>query len=462
VQTKFDAAQLADATTAAAAGAIRKCVHCGLCTATCPTYTLLGDELDSPRGRIYLIKKMLETRALPSARVVTHLDRCLSCLACETHCPSGVSYRRIIDKGRAYVERHYRRPLPDRVLRNLLVHVLPYPGRFRAAMMLAALAQPLAGWFERTRSLRPLASLLRLRQAAAALRRRSDTPREPRARQLEPHPTQPQRTAARGLRVGLARGCVEPVLDPDIQAATVRLLERAGCEIVRAEREGCCGGLSHHMGREAEALTLVRANVDAWHRRLDEGALDAIVVTTSGCGPVVRDFGHLLREDPRYADKAARVAALACDVSELLDRIGLPPRVLAGPVVVGYHPACSLQHGQRVGSAPVRLLREVGFEVRVPQDAHLCCGSAGVYNILEPTIAAQLGARKAQALDALGADVIVTGNVGCMVQVGAASGLPMVHLAQLLDWATGGPKPAGMREARATRWRAKLLTSCAD
>ena len=254
-----------------------------------------------------------------------------------------------------------------------------------------------------------------------------------------------ERAPARTLRVGIARGCVEPVLDPDIQAATVRLLERAGCDIVRADGEGCCGGLPHHMGREAEALELARANVDAWHRALAAGPLDAIVITASGCGPVVRDFDHLLRGDPRYAAKAARVSALACDVSEVLDRIGLPPSTLGKRTVVGYHAACSLQHGRRGVSAPVRLLRAAGFEVRVPEDAHLCCGSAGVYNILEPDIAAQLGARKAQALEALAADVIVTGNLGCMVQIGAAGGLPVVHLAQLLDWATGGPTPAGMR-----------------
>ena len=447
MQTKFDAAQLADPTTAAAAGAIRKCVHCGFCTATCPTYALLGDELDSPRGRIYLIKEMLENSALPSEGVVRHIDRCLSCLSCETHCPSGVSYRRIIDKGRAYIERHYRRPLPDRALRALLARVLPYPGRFRAAIRLAAIALPLAGWFERRPLTRPLASLLRLRRAATAIKHKGpvDATRDAAAKHGSPARAQSHPAAAPGLRIGVAQGCVEPVLDPDIQAAAVRLLERAGCEVVRAEREGCCGGLSHHMGREAEARVLARANVDAWHRVLEERPLDAIVITASGCGPVVRDFGHLLREDEYYAAKAARVAALACDLSEVLERIGLPPPVRVPQTIVGYHPACSLQHGQRVGSAPVQLLREAGFEVRVPKDAHLCCGSAGVYNILEPAIAAQLGARKAEALDALAADVIATGNLGCMVQIGAASGLPVVHLAELLDWATGGPKPAGMR-----------------
>jgi glycolate oxidase iron-sulfur subunit len=447
MQTKFDAAQLADPTTAAAAAAIRSCVHCGFCTATCPTYVLLGDELDSPRGRIYLIKQMLETSARPSAQVVKHLDRCLSCLACETFCPSGVSYRRIIDKGRAYVEEHYRRPFKDRALRRLLAHILPYRRRFRVALSAAALAQPLAGWFERTASLRPLAVLLRLSRTARAARRPAASLRErDRGQALAPPLPSPPRPAAAGaLRVGLMRGCVEPVLDPAIQEASERLLRRAGCEIVRAGREGCCGALPHHLGREAAALELARATVDAWHRELEAGPLAAIVVTASGCGPVIRDYGYLLRDDPRYAAKAARVSELACDISELLERIGLPPVTQLPPTVVGYHAACSLQHGLRVADAPARLLRGAGFEVRTPQNAHLCCGSAGVYNVLQPDIAAELGARKAASLDALEPDVIAAGNIGCMLQIGQASGVPAVHVAELLDWATGGPKPGRLR-----------------
>jgi len=441
MQTKFDAAQLADPATAAAAGAIRGCVHCGFCTATCPTYVLLGNELDSPRGRIYLIKEMLENGALPSAAVVKHLDRCLSCLACETHCPSGVSYRRIIDKGRAYVQEHYRRPFADRALRAMLAWVLPHRQRFRGALLLAALMQPFAGWIERIPGMRPLAVLLSLNRAAKSLGREVSTGRGP-----DPAPLRPA-AAIQGsaLRVGIAQGCVEPVLAPEIQWASVRLLQRAGCEIVTVKREGCCGALSHHMGRDAEALELARATVDAWHRQIEAGPLAAIVVTASGCGPVIRDYGHLLRDDARYAAKAAQVSALACDLCELMERIGLPPAIGVPPIVVGYHAACSLQHGQRVTTAPVRLLADAGFEVREPKESHLCCGSAGVYNILQPDIAAQLGARKAQALGALGADVIATGNIGCMVQIGAAGSVPTVHIAQLLDWATGGPKPAALR-----------------
>ena len=454
MQTKFDAAQLADPDTSVSEKILRACVHCGFCTATCPTYVLLGDELDSPRGRIYLIKQMLETSARPSAHVVKHLDRCLSCLACETFCPSGVSYRRIIDKGRAYVEEHYRRPFKDRALRWLLAHILPYRRRFRVALSAAALAQPLAGWFERTASLRPLAVLLHLSRTARAARRPAAQPRgEDRGHALalsrspspspsSPSPPQPE---AGALRVGLLRGCVEPLLDPAIQEASERLLRRAGCEIVRAEREGCCGALPHHLGREAAALELARAAVDAWHRELEAGPLAAIVVTASGCGPVIRDYGYLLRDDPRYAARAARVSELACDISELLERIGLPPITHLPPTVVAYHAACSLQHGLKVAEAPARLLRAAGFDVRTPQNAHLCCGSAGVYNVLQPDIAAELGARKAASLDALEPDVIAAGNIGCMLQIGQRSRVPAVHVAELLDWATGGPKPERLR-----------------
>jgi glycolate oxidase iron-sulfur subunit len=354
-----------------------------------------------------------------------------------------VSYRRIIDKGRAYVEEHYRRPLKDRALRWLLALILPHRRRFRVALSAAALAQPLAGWFERTASLRPLAVLLRLSRTARAARRATARARgRDRGHALAPPSPRP---VAGALRVGLVRGCVEPVLDPAIQEASERLLRRAGCAIVRAEREGCCGALPHHLGREATALELARATVDAWHRELEAGPLAAIVVTASGCGPVIRDYGYLLRDDPRYAAKAARVSELACDISELLERIGLPPLIRLPPTVVGYHAACSLQHGLKLADAPARLLRGAGFEVRLPQNSHLCCGSAGVYNVLQPDIAAELGARKAASLDALEPDVIAAGNIGCMLQIGQASGVPAVHVAELLDWATGGPTPERLR-----------------
>ena len=419
MQTHFSPDQLADPDTSNSESVIRKCVHCGFCTATCPTYVLLGDELDSPRGRIYLIKDMLENDRAPTAEVVKHIDRCLSCLACVTACPSGVNYMHLVDHARAYIEDHYQRPWTDRFMRGLLAAVLPYPRRLRAAMALAPIGRPFAGLFRSMAALKPLAAMLDL----AA-----------RARPAGTAFTAPRVSGAKG-RVVILEGCVEPVVDPEIRAATVRLLTRAGFSVERAAGEGCCGALAHHMGREVDALAFARANVDAWTAQIERG-LVAVVVTMSGCGTTLKNYGFMLRNDPAYADKAARVSALAKDVTELLAEAGLP--------TVAYHAACSLQHGQKVTAAPKALLKQAGFTVAEPRDAHLCCGSAGTYNILQPDIAGQLRDRKAATLEAVHPDVIAAGNIGCMVQIGGATRVPIVHTVQLLDWATGGPKPPGL------------------
>jgi glycolate oxidase iron-sulfur subunit len=424
MQTHFTPAQLADPDTATSESVIRKCVHCGFCTATCPTYVLLGDELDSPRGRIYLIKQMLEHEARPTAEVVRHIDRCLSCLSCVTTCPSGVDYRRLVDHARAYVEDRYRRPLEERLLRWMLAFVLPHPGRFRLALALARLAKPARPLFAKG----PIAAMFALVPARAV----------PAPSALAAAPPQPKG------RIALLQGCAEPVLKPEIREATVRLLRRAGYEVVLAPGEGCCGALVHHMGRKAEALNAVRRNVDAWTREIEGRGLDAIVTTASGCGSNLKDYGFMLREDPAYADKAARVSALANDISELLASIDLPPMAAPRPLVVAYHPACSLQHGQKIITEPKRLLEAAGFTVRTPADAHLCCGSAGTYNILEPELAGQLGARKAATLEALTPDVIATGNIGCAVQIALRATVPVVHVVELLDWASGGPAPRAL------------------
>lgn len=429
MQTRFSPAQLADGDTAVSESVIRKCVHCGFCLATCPTYVLLGDELDSPRGRIYLMKDMLENERTPTAEVVKHIDRCLSCLSCMTTCPSDVNYSRLVDHARAYVEDNYRRPLWDRLLRGLLAATLPHPGRFRLALGLARLARPLAPVLDRVEPLKPLAAMLNLARRA------------PRAR---PQPAADV-VASRG-RVALLQGCAEPVLRPQIQSAAERLLGRAGFAVVRAADEGCCGALSHHMGRENEAKAFARRNVDAWTREIEAGGLDAIVVTASGCGGPIKNYGFLLREEPAYAEKAARVSALAKDVSEFLATAGLPPVTTPPRRVVAYQAACSLQHGQRIRETVPALLREAGYEVREPAEAHLCCGSAGTYNILQPKIAAQLRDRKLAALGETGASVIASGNIGCLTQLARGQGRPTVHAVELLDWACGGPRPAGVAE----------------
>jgi glycolate oxidase iron-sulfur subunit len=454
MQTFFTDGQRADPDIAEAEVVIRKCVHCGFCNATCPTFALLGDELDGPRGRIYLIKDMLENQRKPPAEVVKHIDRCLSCLACKTTCPSGVDYMQLIDHARTYVERRYNRPWTDRFFRGLLAAVLPYPGRFRAALALAPLARPFSGLFGRVAALKPLKAMLELasRNSSSPIgkggprsRGGGSPPRETGQNALSIASQQlPQSGSSSATRrVVILEGCAEPVLAPEIRDAAERLLARAGFEVVRAPGEACCGALVHHMGREARAMAFARANVDAWTRQIDDG-LAAIVVTTSGCGTTLKNYGRLLRHDPAYAAKAASVSAMAKDITELLAESGLPPRAIEPGLNVAYHAACSLQHGQRITAAPKALLAQAGFTIREPREAHLCCGSAGTYNILQSDIAAQLGARKAEALDATAPDVICAGNIGCLVQIAAYSRAPILHTVQLLDWATGGPKPEGL------------------
>ncbi len=428
MQTSFPPEALADPAMRASEEVIRKCVHCGFCTATCPTYVLLGDELDSPRGRIYLMKDMLENQREPSAEVVKHIDRCLSCLSCMTTCPSGVNYMHLVDHARAYINERYERPRAERFFRGLLAAVLPYPERFRWSLTLAPLARPFRGLLRKVASLRPLAAMLELAPASV------------------PAPVLAQSTRLRthAGRVAMLLGCAEPVLRPQIREAAVRLLNRCGQDVIFAPNEGCCGALVHHMGREQDALDAARRNVDAWTAEIERAGLDAIIITASGCGTTIKDYGFMLRGDPAYAEKAARVSALAVDVTEYLAKIGLPPSA-AKNVTVAYHPACSLQHGQKVIDAPKRLLAEAGFAVRVPAEAHLCCGSAGTYNILQSEIADTLGRRKADHIDRLQADVIATGNIGCATQIARFAGAPVVHTVELLDWATGGPKPAALR-----------------
>jgi glycolate oxidase iron-sulfur subunit len=428
MQTNFSQELLADPAMQASEAVIRKCVHCGFCTATCPTYVLLGDELDSPRGRIYLMKDMLENESEPTAEVVKHIDRCLSCLSCMTTCPSGVNYMHLVDHARAYIETRYRRPWHERLFRTMLAAVLPYPRRFRTALVLVRLARPLTGILRSFGPLRPAAAMLDLAplRVPAALR------------------TVPQVLAAgqRG-RVALLQGCAEPVLRPSIREATVRLLNRSGYEVVFAPGEGCCGALVHHMGKEQAALDAARRNVDAWTREIERAGLLAILVTASGCGTTIKDYGFLLRNDAAYAEKAVRVSALAKDITEFLGDTPLP--VGNGRnLKVAYHPACSLQHGQNVTAQPRQLLENAGYKVRVPAEAHLCCGSAGTYNILQAEIAGQLGDRKVANLERLDTDVVATGNIGCATQIAQRTRLPVVHTVELLDWAYGGPPPEAL------------------
>ncbi|GGH61195.1 glycolate oxidase subunit GlcF [Frigidibacter albus] len=426
MQTNFTPEQLQDPGIARANEILRACVHCGFCTATCPTYQVLGDELDSPRGRIYLIKEMLESGRPADEKTVKHIDRCLSCLACMTTCPSGVHYMHLVDHARAHIEATYKRPLMDRMLRRVLAAVIPYPGRFRLALLGAKMARPFA-------RLLPDA---RLRAMVAMAPRQVP----PVSRNDDPQ-TFPA-TGARKMRVALLTGCAQKALNTDINDATIRLLRRLGCEVVVARGMGCCGALTHHMGRVDDSHHQAAANIHAWMGEKAAGGLDAIVINTSGCGTTVKDYGHMFRNDP-LAAQAAEVSKLACDISELLVRVGLPAGAPQG-MRVAYHAACSLQHGQQVKTAPKDLLKAAGFEVVEPADSHLCCGSAGTYNLLQPEISGELQRRKVQTLEAKAPDVIAAGNIGCMMQIGSATGIPVVHTVELLDWATGGPRPRAL------------------
>ena len=427
MRTQFSAAQRADPALAAAEKIIRSCVHCGFCTATCPTYVLRGDELDSPRGRIALIQNMLESGGAPSAAAVTHIDRCLSCLGCTTTCPSGVDYHRLIDQARAHIAQHHRRPWRERLTRALIGWVLPVRARFGLALRLAAPLRGIAPWLARHAALRPLATMLSLAPR--------HLPRPVAARDA--------RIAAPRGTVLLMQGCVEPVLRPEIRAATLRLLNRCGYDVLFARDEGCCGALVHHLGHSAKGREAAARNVRAWQRLDAAQPLDAILTTASGCGSMVKDYAALLAGDAELGPVAATLSARAHDISSFVATLALPPLVPRS-LTIAYHAPCSLTHGLRLGDVARRALEAAGYAVRVPAEAHLCCGSAGSYAILQSEMANALGDRKAAALAALDADVIATGNIGCATHLAARSGLPLVHSIELLDWATGGPTPPAL------------------
>ncbi|WP_293856727.1 glycolate oxidase subunit GlcF [uncultured Alsobacter sp.] len=441
MQTHFTPDQLADPAMRSSEKILRTCVHCGFCTATCPTYLLLGDELDSPRGRIYLIKDMLENQRPATPQVVKHIDRCLSCLSCMTTCPSGVHYMHLVDHARSYIEQTYERPLADRLIRRVLAAVLPHPMRFRFALLGALVGKPFRPILRR---LPVVGERLAAMLALAPLR----LP----ARSTMEGPASFAPAVPRTGRVAMLSGCAQPVLQPSINEAAIRLLNRLGVEVVLPRGEGCCGALVHHMGRDHDSHAAARRNIDAWTHEIETAGLDAIVITASGCGTTVKDYGFMFRDDPAYAEKAARVSALAVDVTEYLDRIGLPEPSRRTGQVVAYHSACSMQHGQKITDLPKRLLKQAGFTVRDVPEGHICCGSAGVYNILQPEIAGRLRERKVANIVRTRPEIVATGNIGCMTQIGkgladGGSAVRVVHTVELIDWALGGPLPETLHEA---------------
>jgi glycolate oxidase iron-sulfur subunit len=440
MQTNFTVEQLQDPDTASSNRVLRTCVHCGMCTATCPTFLLLGDELDSPRGRIYLIKDMLETGRPATEEVVRHVDRCLSCLSCMTTCPSGVNYMHLVDHARTYIEQTYRRPLPERLLRSLLGMLLPRPNLFRLALSAARLTRPLGRLIPgKSMTAQRLRGMLSLAPAELPARSPIETPRV--------YPAEGHRKA----RVALLTGCAQQVLMPRINEATIRLLTRLGVEVVVPKGAGCCGALNHHIGQHDRAMTLARANIEAWSREADADALgldgprlDAIVINASGCGTTVKDYGFMFRSEPEpWRSRAEKVAGMTLDITQFLSRFGYAPTRQATGLTVAYHSACSLQHGQQVTAEPKTLLSRAGFGVVEPRESHICCGSAGTYNLLQPEIAGRLRDRKLGNLKATRPDLIAAGNIGCITQL-AGDSLPIVHTVELLDWMAGGPKPPGI------------------
>lgn len=428
MQTTFTEEQLKDPGTARANEILRACVHCGFCTATCPTYQVLGDELDSPRGRIYLIKDMLESGRPADEKTVKHVDRCLSCLACMSTCPSGVHYMHLVDHAREYIEQTYKRPFGDRALRWVLARILPYPTRFRMALVGAKIGRPFAFLMPGAR----LKAMLEMAPKHIPPVSRNDDP--------QVFPAEGERK----MRVALMTGCAQRALNTDINDATIRLLRRLGCDVVIARGQGCCGALTHHMGKTGESHATAAKNIRAWTAEMSGDGLDAVVINTSGCGTTVKDYGHMFRNEP-LAQQAAAVSAIAMDVSELLMKLDLPEGADQG-LRVAYHAACSLQHGQQIKTFPKDLLKRAGFEVVEPADSHLCCGSAGTYNLMQPEISKQLKDRKVRSLEAKSPDVIAAGNIGCMMQIGSGTETPIVHTVELLDWATGGPRPRAFIE----------------
>ncbi len=416
MRTNFSAEQLTDPHMAEAEKSVRACVHCGICTATCPTYVLLGDERDSPRGRIMLMQNMLEAGGAPSDETVLHIDRCLSCLACRTACPSNVNYARLVDESRVHIETHYRRPVAEQLLRWWIATVLTRPALSRVGVALAALFHPIA-----SRLPGRLGAMARM--GASSWRGFA-----PAARM----------TKGGTRRVALMPGCVQKAIAPDIDAAVGRLLARRGIDLIPLAGAGCCGSLVHHLGREEEAREWARRAIVAFERAGGQSQFDAILISATGCSAHLKDLAHLFLDDEGWKNRAAAFAARMRDFSELAEpRSDVPAKGLR----VAWHAACSAQNSLKLGGESEALLTAAGFAVLPIAEGHLCCGSAGSYAILQPEISRRLRDRKLDHVRTLAPDVIATGNIGCLNQLSGPDAPPVVHLAELIDWAEGGPLP---------------------
>jgi glycolate oxidase iron-sulfur subunit len=424
MRTDIDPQLLTDPDVKVSEEVLRACVHCGFCNATCPTYLLTGNELEGPRGRIYLIKNVLENGIKASRKTIEHIDNCLGCLACETTCPSGVDYSRLLEEARPRLDKLVKRPFTHRLLRAMLTRILPYPGRFRFALKMSGLGRVFS-WLM-PKNMRPLLDMAPKRLPRSAEVAKAGVV---------------SAVGEKRMRVALLTGCAQQVLGPQINDATVRLLTRLGAEVVMPKDAGCCGALTFHMGERKRSRKLMQRNIEVWHNEVAENGLDAIVLNTSGCGTAIREYDYIFRHDPKLAVKAKTVTALVRDVAEVVAELGLGEASKASKLKVAYHDACSLQHGVQVKTQPRQLLKDAGFDVVEVPEAHICCGSAGTYNMLQPELASQLQARKAEHIESVAPQIVAAGNIGCMEQIAGGVKVPVVHTVELLDWATGGPRP---------------------
>ena len=429
MQTFFSEAQLKDNNNKSTEKILRKCVHCGFCNATCPTYQLLGDELDGPRGRIYLIKDMLEKNKPANEKIVKHIDRCLSCYSCMTTCPSGVNYMHLIDHGRSHIEKTYKRPLKDRIIRNFLSTVLSSSINFRIIAILTQFIKPFRFLF--SKKIREMISLMP-----------SDFPNKT-LPSMKIYPTSNKKKPV--ARVALLTGCVQKVLSPQINESTIRLLNRHGIEVVVPKKIQCCGSLNHHLGKGDLANKIFKKNISIWYDEYLKNGLDAIISNTSGCGTTLKDYGFIFRADKNFKKKAKKISELTKDITEYLDENVKLNFILKNKneknFKIAYHSACSMQHGQKIHNGPINLIKKTGNEVVDIPDGHLCCGSAGTYNLLQSDIAKKLLNNKILNIKKINPQIISTGNIGCITQISQGTKIPILHTVEIIDWYTGGPKP---------------------
>ena len=430
MQTNFTEDQLKNKDNKSSEKILRKCVHCGMCNATCPTFNLLGDELDGPRGRIYLIKEMIEKKKAPTKKVVSHIDKCLSCYSCMTTCPSGVNYMHLIDHGRNYVEKNYQRPFYQRLFRNFLSKTLPKPKIFKFLIFFAKIGQLF-------KFLLPgnLKSMLDV------------APKKIQSKTLKFQKVYKAERKKPTARVALLIGCVQRVVSPQINESTIRILTRHGVEVTTMPEIECCGSLNHHLGKEELAKETFKKNINMWYDEYLKNGLDAIISNTSGCGTTLKDYGFIFRDDKEFKKKSKKISELTKDITEFLDqnlKLSFKKDKNSKKYNIAYHSACSMQHGQKVHNQPIDLLKKTGNKVSNIPDGHICCGSAGTYNILQSDIAKKLLKQKVENINKIKPDLISTGNIGCMIQIANGSDIPIVHTVELIDWYTGGPKPKSL------------------